>query len=112
MLVIQQTIDYVASAPNFSLLMGIIVGCSMFLGATAYNGDIGKVMKWLVTTIPYTTLMIIVNISRIHSVGINNQIQAYAGTITTIIVSAFYFLGMYLGVASVRLAHWLVNRKA
>ena len=98
MIVLKETIDYVAQAPYFWNTMGMITACGMFLGATIYNGDVGKLTKWLVTTVPYTLLIIATNLMRLHAIDINNHIQAYAGSMTTLIVSFFYFFGMTIGV--------------
>ena len=99
MIVLKETIEYVAQAPYFWNTMGMITACGMFLGATIYNGDVDKLTKWLVTTVPYTALIIVTNLMRLHAVDINNHVQAYAGNITILIVSFFYFLGMLLGVS-------------
>jgi hypothetical protein len=98
MLVLQDTIQYVASAPYFWNTMGMITASAMFIGATIYNGDTSKLAKWLVTTVPYTILIIAVNIMRVHGVNVQNHVQAYAGSVSVLIVSFFYFLGMLLGV--------------
>ena len=97
MLILLKTAEYVTQAPYFWQTMGWITACAMFLGATIYNG-VSKLTKWLVTTIPYTILIMVTNIIRIHQFDVNGHIQAYAGTMTILFVSFFYFLGMIVGV--------------
>lgn len=108
MLILQQTAEYVTQAPYFWQTMSWIIACAMFLGATIYNGDVSKLTKWLVTTVPYTILIITTNLMRLHAIDIGNHIQAYAGTVTIIFVSFFYFLGMTIGVG---LLHCFVRKE-
>ena len=98
-----QVFEYVTQTPSFWPAMGWVTACAMFLGATIYNGDTTKLCKWLITTIPYTLLMIAVNILRLHNVDINDHVQAYAGSFSILVTSFFYFLGMIMGVGLIHI---------
>lgn len=99
------SIQYVINAPYFWQTMFSTSLCSVFLGATLYNGDLAKLAKGMITIIPYTILLIAVNIIRLTSNPINNPVLAYAGVITIFFLTIFYILGLILGVEVVKLAH-------
>lgn len=116
MILLQQTIQYVISAPYFLESMTMVTLCAMFIGATIYNGDTNKLAKWLVTTVPYMLLLIATNLMRIHSGEITNEVQAYAGSISILIVSFFYFFGMMISVGLLSIfigkKHWAANKES
>lgn len=97
-----ETFYYISQAPFFWASMGMITGIGMFIGSIIHNGDVNSMVKTIVTLIVYVTLLTSMNITRIYDVyckvGIENPTIAFGGVLTTLVVSLFYIMGMYIGV--------------
>lgn len=99
---IVNSIVYVVSVPYFWLTMGMVTSVSMFFGALIFDGDRSAAGKSLISTLVYTFFLFFVQVTRIiKAVGvenIRNPSQAYASTVTLLFVTAFWVLGVMLGV--------------
>ena len=104
-----QTLIYVISQPYFWASMAFITTIGIYIGAVVYDGVLKEIKKLCLSLFVYMTLLLIVNLTRVvpQTVGKDfpKLISGYSQSITIIIVTIFYFLGMYLGVRLVNKAH-------
>lgn len=94
------------AADNFWLGMGLTVSVGMLIGGTFYNGDLTKAGKGIAMLFSYILLLTFFTYSRVaevgRTIGFSRPEQAYAGMVTTLVVSFFYLLGIYIGVFYLR----------
>ena len=100
-----ESLNYVLTAPYFWESMSLLTASGIFIGSVVYNGDYERLKRGLITLLPLISFWLMATISRINSVEIANHYQAYAGTITILLVTIFYFIGMLMGVFITRHIH-------
>lgn len=100
---------YIAADPYFAPSMAFTVLCGLFIGSVIYDGELEDVKKALVALGSYSALILLTNMFRIipqlPTATNATSPQFLASTATTLVVTFFYLLGMYLGVAITRYAH-------
>lgn len=101
------SLEYVSSAHNFWLAMGLTISTGMVVGGLFYNGDFKRLTKGLSVLVSYLLLLLFVTLSRLHgiehSVGFLDPTRAFAGVTTIAVTSFAYFLGMIIGVSYLKL---------
>lgn len=104
-----ESLIYVMSDQYFWIAMTLTTMCGLFVGASIYDGILEDVKKGIVSISFYTLLIVMTNLSRIlpivYSGAVHSVQQPFASTITTLLVTIFYILGMWLGVRTVKHAH-------
>ena len=99
------SINYVVGAPFFWHSMSLLTASGIFIGSVVYNGDHEKFKRGLITILPLVVFWLMATITRIRSVHVINHYQAYAGIITILFVTLFYFIGMCMGVCTTTHVH-------
>lgn len=95
---------YVIGANFFWASMGFTVATAMFMGAMIYDGHMKQLSKGVVTIISYMALLLLTTSSRIlpifqsGTLSLERQAMALAGVATIILVTAFWALGLFIGV--------------
>jgi hypothetical protein len=97
---------YMQDAPLFWASVGFTVAIAMFVGAMVYNGNIAQARKGIVSVASYGLMLFWMTISRVTQTyfdtnGFSHSSRpefAFAGTITIVVVSLAWLLGMVLGV--------------
>jgi drug/metabolite transporter (DMT)-like permease len=97
---------YVTTDPFFWPSMAFTVMVGIFIGAVTFNGDLEQIKKVIFSLLCYTALITSVNLSRIlPQIGPSTPPQhPFATTVVVILVTLFYLLGMFIGVALVKKA--------
>jgi len=102
--ILLQTIKYITEAPYFWSTMGIIVGMCIFIGAIIFDGDFSIATKAMIGLGSYVFFVIQIQFIRITNVLANNKsghsepYMAYASSVTLVIISIFWIIGVILGV--------------
>ena len=106
---IYQTLLYVTSQHYFWPSMAFTVMIGIYIGAVVYDGVLREVKKLCLSLFVYMSLLLIVNLTRVipQTVGkdLPKLVSGYSQSVTIVLVTVFYFLGMYLGVRMVNKAH-------
>lgn len=92
---------YVMSDQYFLPSVGLTTSMGIFLGATLYDGLLGRYMKALVSMSMYGFLIIVTTCTRIVPLindGVFRVHHPFSGVATILLISIAYFLGMTLGV--------------
>ncbi len=104
-----ESINYVTSAPFFYQAVGITAVNGIWIGAVLYNGEVKTMWKGVITIGCYAVLMLVTNIPRVYSrlpnVATENIPMAYASTVTILLVTLWYILGIIIGVITVQHSH-------
>ena len=98
-----QSLEYVYNQNMFWGSMGFTVAISLFVGVMLYDGNIEKTKKGTVATLSYTFMLIFTTIARITPLAIEKNFifsngQPLAGIATIIYITAFWVLGVVIGV--------------
>lgn len=97
---------YVMGDMYFWPSMAFTTMIAIFVGAIVYDGIIEDVKKAVITLTSYIILLFIVNFTRISpllkNVAPENRQMPFAGIVSLILVTAFYLLGLWLGVRIVK----------
>lgn len=100
---------YISQAPYFIETLGLVMACSAWVGASVYNGDLKMLTKGIITIGSYAAFLYLITSTRVNNVvntvGITNQVMAYAGLVTILVLTIFYILGMIIGVLTIYLVH-------
>lgn len=93
----------VVSAPYFLQSMGMTTATAMVIGVLLYNGELRRVLKALLSISFYAFFIISTTLLRIEgSIGFKNLVgqesMTLASTMTVIIITFFYALGLFIGV--------------
>lgn len=103
------TINYVIWDTFFWPSMAFTTTIGVFIGAVIYDGLLNDIKKMILSLTIYAIIIATVNLTRIvPQFDVNTIIdpsRPFASTITLILVTVFYLLGMYIGVAMVNKAH-------
>ena len=105
--------NYVTSDPYFLGSMSFTVIIGIYIGAVIHNGDLKQFGKTLLSLFCYSSLILMVNLTRIipqiKPATLNPSVsnQPFASVVTVFLVTAFYLMGMFLGVKLVKYAHRL-----
>lgn len=93
---------YVSNVPFFWASMGLITAIGILIGNVIYNGDLKNLSKGILSLCVYSGLLVTMNLNRVYSVflrqGIKDSRMAFAASVTSVIILAFYILGMLIGV--------------
>lgn len=109
--IIGKMIMYVVNSPGFWGSMGFTTATSMLVGALLYDGRLEDFKKGVVTIGTYAFFILLTMTSRIAPQL--QQLQpdkihiAFGGTVTVLIVTVFYILGLGLGVSCFRVPYRL-----
>jgi len=103
--------QYVMGAPYFWSAMAATTIIAMFIGAIMHNGDFDRVGKAVFSIIAYSTLLLITIGTRTVPVYLLktdvdqfHRAQTLAGMATILIITLFWIVGLFFGVALVRFA--------
>ena len=100
---------YVVEQPFFWASMGFTTLIGIFIGSVIYDGDMQQLKKGLIALGSYCTMILVTNATRvIPQIPTTNPIklhQLFASIVTIAIVTAFYLLGIALGVVITKKAH-------
>lgn len=82
---------------------------SIFLGAAFYNGEIKQMWKAVIVVCTYAALLLLAITSRVAEALNNPSLPhtthlAYASSITIFFLTAYYILGLIIGVYTVQRA--------
>lgn len=102
---------YVMGAPYFWQAMAATTVCAMFIGTTLHNGDFDSIRKASITLLTYIFMLLLTTVARIlpyyeeaaKTKTILELAQAYANPVTILLISFFWFLGLWWGVYLVNL---------
>ena len=102
--IILETFKYIQRGPYFWGSMGFIVASAMLIGTMVFGSDYKQTYKFLLGLATYIIMLTFVNFSRAYQsilpdLSITSVAKAYASTLTTIIVTFFWVLGLLLGLA-------------
>ncbi len=95
---ITQSFNQVISDPLFVYIVGIIFSSGIFLG-WYYDHRIVGFKKSMIILIPPFSLILAATLSRLYNSSLIAPLSAnaYNGTITWILLIAFYVLGLFIG---------------
>ena len=93
-------INYVISDPYFWPSMAFTTLVGIFIGAVVYDGLLHEVKKMLLSLTVYAFIILTVNLGRAlpDVYAIEESFKPLAPSVTIVLVTVFYLLGMYLGV--------------
>lgn len=107
--VLSGTINYVIWDTFFWPAMAFTTIIGIFIGAVIYDGLLEDIKKMILSLTVYGLIIATVNITRIIPKFVDHSIvdpsKPLASTVTLILVTLFYLLGMYIGVQMVNKAH-------
>jgi len=90
-------------AMAFTSMIGI------FIGAVIYNGDVREIGKSIISLASYALLIILTITTRVGpdlgGISPEHYYMPFAGVMTILVVTAFYLLGMCIGVKIIKYAH-------
>lgn len=102
-------IIYVASDQYFTIAMALTMIMGMFISAAIYDGETKEIKKFLISMGAYVSLILMTTYARVvpnlYTITPSKQYMTFAGTVTIVLVTIFYLLGMCLGILITRLAH-------
>lgn len=98
-----ETFTYVSHAPYFWLTMGMVTAVSMFVGAIVFDGDLSTATKGIIGVLSYIFFLIQAQFTRVTDAipRIKPPSPSYtwhAATITIIIITFFWIIGVLFGV--------------
>lgn len=103
--VILSSLEYVVNGAMFWGAMGFTTAIGMFVGALLYDGELDQARKGLLSVLSYACMLLWVNFHRVNETLAsknfdfgNHPEYAPAGTITVIVVSIAWILGVLIGV--------------
>jgi len=103
------SLEYVINNDYFWVSMAMTTTIGVFIGSVLYDGVLKEVKKVMVVMLSYTLMIVTTNSARIlpiiNSGNAHSINQPFAGIATTILVTVFYILGMWLGVKITNHAH-------
>lgn len=106
---ITKSFFYVINGDFFWSAMSLTSIVGMFVGAVIYNGNLKEIKKALISLASYATLIMFTGTARIaptlDTISQDNLHQVFAGRMTVCLVTIFYFIGMFIGVAVTKIAH-------
>lgn len=93
-----KSIQVVSSSPYFFFYMGLIITFGMIIGVHLDDGVRGF-KRSLTIIMPFLIMTVITTLSRIYSISHDVVIsfQAYNGTVSFLISSFFYIIGLFIG---------------
>lgn len=110
-----EVIKYVTNAPMFWGSMGFTTAIAMFIGALVYDGELEQASKGVFSVVSYVIMLLWVMISRVlsslNTVGLNEPAKAWAGTLTILLITIFWLIGILLGVLILRTKYKGWHRK-
>lgn len=94
---------YVYHQSFFWHSMGITTIIGMFIGGIIYDGIMSQVKKGIVSLFFYSIIISAITLTRTipqidRAVELHVEYQIFSNVATIILVSLFYFLGMFIGV--------------
>lgn len=94
------SIIYVMSDPFFWPSMSFTTMVGIFIGAVIHDGDTKQLNNTLLSLAAYGTLILVTNLTRVLPLVGNsiNPAKPLASIATTLLVSIFYLLGLFIGV--------------
>lgn len=101
--ILTATFEYVSRAPYFWLTMGMVTAVSMFIGAIVFDGDLPTATKGIIGVLSYVFFLIQVQFTRVTDAipRLKPPSPSYtwhAATVTIIIMTLFWMIGVLLGV--------------
>ena len=101
--IIFETIAYVSHAPYFWMTMGMVTAVSMFVGAIVFDGDLPTATKGIIGVLSYIFFLIQAQFTRVMDAiprvrPTSPSYTWHAATVTIIILTFFWILGVLLGV--------------
>jgi hypothetical protein len=100
------SIRYVTDAPYFMESMVSLTCTAIFIGAAIYDGDMKNATRGIITTAGYVVILFIMTIQRVTDQITSGMVtdfeRAWAGSITMMITTLTYILGIIIGVAIFR----------
>lgn len=95
---VTDSIIQVTSSQNFWLYIGLIIAFGMIVGGKLNDGFNGF-KKSLVIIFPFIFVLFITNASRVYyySLSFGLGAQSYNNTISLLITSLSYFIGLFIG---------------
>jgi len=97
------SLAYISAAPYFWLSMGMSAGFAMFIGAIIYDGELEYAWKGLLSVGMYAFFLAEIIFTRVTynypiiRAGLSPG-QAWANITTIVVLSAFWVIGVMLGV--------------
>ena len=106
-----ENFHYVMDAPFFWQAMAATTICAMFIGGTLHNGDFNSVRKASISIGSYIIMLLFTTVARVlpfyieaaKTKTVSELAQTYANPVTILLISFFWFIGIWWGV-------YLVNR--
>lgn len=106
---IVEAFKYVVSDQYFWIAMSLTTIVGVYISAAIYDGETKELKKFMASLGAYIALILMTTYARISpnldTITPNHQYQTYAGSVTLLLVTLFYLLGMGLGVIITRRAH-------
>ena len=107
--VVGGTINYVVRDMFFWPAMAFTTTIGIFIGAVIYDGLLEDIKKMVLSLSVYGLIIATVNLTRViphmGNGDVTDPTKPLASVVTLILVTAFYLLGMYIGVRMVNKAH-------
>ena len=102
--IILETFKYIQRGPYFWGSMGFIVASAMLIGTMVFGSDHKQIYKFLLGMATYILMLTFVNLTRAYQsilpdFPLTSIVKVYASSLTTIIVTFFWVLGLFLGLA-------------
>ena len=116
-IILAHTLKYITSAPYFWVSMGMVASVSVFVGAIIFDGDIPTASKGIVGVISYVFFLIQVQVTRVNDTisktlkNGNFDYMFHAATFSIIVVTLFWILGIFIGVATSSTVRVVMRRK-
>lgn len=100
---IWQSINIVTSSPGFFWYVGTIISIGMLAGSK-YDNKFTGFIKSLSLILPYTFVLLLTTFSRLYQTYLIKPLSsdAFNGSITLIIITLAYILGLFMGHMAVK----------
>jgi len=99
---------YVVKDQYFFPSMAIVVMIGIFIGSTVYDGCVRELKKMMLSLGIYAAMIITITSERIIPAlfeGVFRIHRPFAGIVTVLLITFFYFIGMLVGTVITRHAH-------
>ena len=100
--ILDKTLPYIVKAPYFWASMGLITAVSMLLTALIFDHDIQEIKKATFAKFMFIIMLFYVTFSRVSAItsfhDAKNIPMIYAGIVTILVVTLFWFIGTFFGV--------------